>query len=466
MLSSVSQCRVVRWGQRSRDREAVSLFQALSFGSHDDGVTKYSIPQVLIVPVDDPHDRANAIEVARGLAQRLGATVEQVTVVDPDVEVASVEPVTHVFDGVSVTSRMVRAESVDRVLIDRLDDPGALLCIPSSGRTAVVESLAGSTSAALLHHARTPIMVIGPVCVPQFRGTILAIAVDGSSDGETIVEPALDLAVALGLMPMLYQVLPEGTQATIGDAREVSYVARLAARSSRPGVAVQYDVLHDEHPGRGLSRLTDDDSVALVAMSSHGHAPSERLTLPSTAHQLIRHARCPVFLGPRTAPIVAFDHGPRRRVVVGVDGSPVDRAAIAVAVDQAEHRDAAVEIVHAFSQSWYFVEGGMTVRGDSAKDREVAARVMAAAVAHARELSPSIEIVEWMAERLPLDALLEAAIGADLLVVGEHRYNLIERLTLGSNTQAVIRRSPIPVIIVPEWAQVGVSGSAKTSRSI
>ncbi len=427
-------------------------------------MTKYPIPQVLIVPVDDPHDRANALEVVRGIARKLSAAVEHVTVVDPDVEVASLEPITHLVDGVAITSRKVRDESIDRPLIDRLDDPAALMCVPSSGRTAVVESLAGSVSASLLHHARVPIVVIGPVCQPEFRGTILAIAVDGSTDGETIVEPALDLAEALGLIPMLYQVLPEGTQATIGDAREVSYVARLAERFTRPGLAVQYDVLHDRHPGRGLSRLTDDDSVALVAMSSHGHAPAERLTLPSVAHQLIRHARCPVFLGPRTTPIVAFDHGTRRRVVVGVDGSPVDRAAISIAVDQAEHRDAAVEIVHAWSQSWYFVEGGMTVRGDLANDRDVALRVMAAAVAYAGELSPSIDVIAWVAERLPLDALLEAAIGADLLVVGEHRYNLLERITLGSNTQAVIHRSPIPVIVVPEWAQVGVVAPAARAR--
>ena len=427
-------------------------------------MTKYSTPQVLIVPIDDVRDRANAIEVTRGLAQRLGATVEHVTVVDPDIEVASVEPVTHLVDGVSVTSRTVRDESIDRLLADRLDEPGTLMCLPSSGRTAVVESLAGSTSASLLHHARTPIVVIGPVCDPEFRGTVLAIAVDGSSDGETIVEQAIDLATALGLIPMLYQVLPEDTPAVVGDVRETSYVALLAQRSTRPDAAVQYDVLHDQHPGRGLSRLTDDDTVALVAMSSHGHAPSERLTLPSIAHQLIRHARCPVFLGPRTTPIVPFDHGTRRRIVVGVDGSPLDQVAISVAVDQAERRDATLEIVHAWSKSWYFVEGGMTVRGDSDNDRAVAHRVMAAAVSDARELSPSIDVVEWIAERLPLDALLEAAIGADLLVVGEHRYNLLERLTLGSNTQAVIHRSPIPVIVVPERAQVGVAVPSKTSR--
>ncbi len=425
-------------------------------------MTTYLIPKVLIVPVDDPHRRANAIAVAQSVARLLGASIEQVMIVDPDVDPATIAPVTCEIDGVMVTSVMIPSESVDTPLIHRLEDPSVLMCVSSSGRTAIIESLAGSVSASLLHHSRTPMLVVGPLCEPSLRGEVLAIAVDGTPESETIIEPAIDLAGALGLSPMLYQVLPEGTQATIGDAREVNYVARLAEQFARPNVVVQYDVLHDRHPGRGLSRLTDDDNVAIVAMASHGHGPLERLTLPSVAHQLIRHARCPVFLGPRTAPIVPFDHGSQRRIVVGVDGSPIDRPVIAAAVDQAEPRHAAIEIVHAWSQSWYFVEGGMTVRGDTQADRLTADRVMAAAVEYVRELSPSVDVIEWVAERSTLDALLEAAIGADMLVVGQHRHNLFERLALGSMSQAAIHRSPVPVIVVPESASDGIA-AAETS---
>lgn len=420
-------------------------------------MTTSSTPRRLIVPVAGAGERANAVAIAEDIARRLGVGVEVVTIVDPDVEAAADGRVETRHDGVAVTTVTIRAESVEDSLIELARRPGVLMCVASSGRTAVVESLTGSVSASILQQTISPMLVVGPECEPSFRGTILAIAVDGTPDGEMIVEPALDLAAALGLSPMLYQVLPEGVQAFVGDAGESTYVARLAEQSARPGVVVQYEVLHDRTAGRGLSRLTVDDEVAMVAMSSHGHAPRERLFLPSTAHQLIRHARCPVLLGPRTAPIVPFDHGDRRRVVVGVDGSVADQGALAVAVDQAEHRDAVVEVVHAWSRSWYFVEGGMTIEGDTEADRKAARAILDAAVGRVRELSPSVGVFDWLVERLPADALLEAAIGADLVVLGEHRYNLLERVTLGSTTHAVVHRAPVPVIVVPEWVRLGVS---------
>lgn len=420
----------------------------------DEDVTETRTPTRLLVPVDDAHDRAAAIDVVKLLAERLGAAVELLSVVHPEVKVTTESSLTYKQLGLEYTTRTVRSASVVDSITEQMQRTGTLLCLPTSARTAVIETLTGSVSAALLRHSTTPILVIGPHCVAAIPGTILAIAVDGTPDSERIVAPALDLAESLQLVPMLYQVLKPGAQYMVADARESSYVARLAERFSRPGLAVQYDVLHDDHPARALTRLTEDANIAVLAMSSHGDAPNERLLLPSIAHGVIRHAHCPVFLGPREAPVAAFEHGPQRRVVVGVDGSPADFAAVRVAVDQAEHYDATLEIVHAWSQSWYFIEGGMTVRGDGEVDRRAAQRILDSAVEQARRVSPSLDITPWLAERLPLDALLEAAIGASVVVVGEHRYNLLERLALGSTTQAVLHRSPVPVIVVPEWVDV------------
>jgi nucleotide-binding universal stress UspA family protein len=53
---------------------------------------------------------------------------------------------------------------------------------------------------------------------------------------------------------------------------------------------------------------------------------------------------------------------------------------------------------------------------------------------------PTVETIVEQAERL----------GADLLVLGAHHHGLIERLFIGSVARQVLRRTPCPVLIVPE----------------
>jgi nucleotide-binding universal stress UspA family protein len=417
-------------------------------------VTSEHSTQRLVVPLDAVDHHPNAVAVATAIARKMGAEVEIVVVVDPASESVDPPPATTMADGVAVTTTFVRSPSVEAPLLDYATRPGTTMCLPSSGHTAVFDTFARSVSAWLVHRSNQAMFVVGPRCTAELRGTVLAIAVDGTPDGEAIIEPALDVAATLGLVPMLYQVLPEGTQAYVRDARESTYVARLAQKFARTGVEIEYDVLHDRHVGRGLSRLAEDGAVAMVAMATHGHTADERLLLPSVAHQLIRHSPCPVLLAPRTVPEAAFDHGSGRRVVVGVDGSSADEVAIAVGVEEAQRREAALEVVHAWVRSWHVVDGDEMVSDDTQVDKQRAQSILDAALAHATDLAPSINTFGWLAERLPINALLEACTNADLLVLGEHRYNSLERWMFGSTTEAALNRAVIPVLVVPDWADV------------
>lgn len=51
----------------------------------------------------------------------------------------------------------------------------------------------------------------------------------------------------------------------------------------------------------------------------------------------------------------------------------------------------------------------------------------------------------------PADAIVVAAddVGADLIVVGSHQKNFLERLIRGSVSEDVVRKAPRPVLVVP-----------------
>jgi nucleotide-binding universal stress UspA family protein len=422
-------------------------------------VTQHLNPQRVIVPVDDPTDRQQAVSIGTDLGRRLGVPVEVVTVADPTNDKATPPSITPSPEN-GVTGRLVRNQSVERALRDLSRTTGTLLCLPSSGHRSLMEVFNGSTSAAVLHDTRVPLVVVGPHCDDNLAGRILAIAVDETAGSKAIIEPALDLAAALGLTPMLYQVIGEGAQGDLIDSRESSYVARLASEFARPDLAVEYEVLHDRHVARALARLTEDDDVAMIALASHGLHATERVVIPSVVHEVIRHARCPVLLAPRPSTAHHADRGPGARVVVGVDGSPADHGPLVVAADEAARRNARLEIVHAWTRSWAVVEGGVMAGGDSDVDIANANEVMQVAVLKAKALAPDIEILEWIVELGPIDALLDAAWDADLIVVGERRYKPIERWMLGSTTEAIIHRSPVPIIVVPEWTETRLAESA------
>jgi nucleotide-binding universal stress UspA family protein len=435
--------------------------------SHGAGATQtehminHSTPTKIVVPVDSVDDREAAVAVACDIARRLDAAIELVTVMDLDMTTAP-RDLTTTNELFQVPHRFIKSDSVEKSLAQVTKDDFVLMCVPSSGRTALVETIVGSHSASMLNHSPRPVLVVGPHCSQTLHGTQLAIAVDGTEPGESIVQPAIDLAGALGLIPTLYQVLPEGSPAMVGDVRESSYVAELALSSSRPGCQVQFDVLHDRYVGRALIRLAEDSDVAMLAMSSLGLAPVERLMLPSVAHHVLRHARCPMLLGPRTAPVAPFDHGHGPRVVVGVDGTSADRGALTVAVGEAERRGAMLEIVHAWTPTWYYTEVGAMIPHDDAPVRERAQQILAAAVIEAKHVASELKVTGWLTDRMPIDALLEASVGADIVVVAEHHYNAFERWLEASTTESLVRRSSVPVMVVPEWSEVNTGHLAES----
>jgi nucleotide-binding universal stress UspA family protein len=142
------------------------------------------------------------------------------------------------------------------------------------------------------------------------------------------------------------------------------------------------------------------------------------------------------------------------RIVVGVDGSELGGAALAWALEEAKLREATLVAVHA----WTFVppgpiaEPGMVpvpagdLAGDLAAERNVANAVLDDAAE--RAAGTGVEVERRLVESSPGDALVEAARGADLLVVGSHGRGSLASALLGSVSHHVLKHAPCPVVVV------------------
>ena len=145
-------------------------------------------------------------------------------------------------------------------------EPGARMCLSPTARPAIFEAVTGSV---------------------------------GSDAAEVIVVPALEFAVALGLVSRLYQVASEDRGLLPADVADTAYVARLAHRFARPGLTIDVEVRHSANPGDNLVALSRDNDVALLAMTTHGNRPFRRLAVPSLLRRVLRHATWPVMVETR-----------------------------------------------------------------------------------------------------------------------------------------------------------------------
>ncbi len=168
---------------------------------------------------------------------------------------------------------------------------------------------------------------------------------------------------------------------------------------------------------------------------------------------------------------------PIQTVLCAFDFSDASRSALVDAADLAERSHAALHLVHVVPlfrarRAHADDDAGAAFQ---ARTRALVDETLAAADAF-DVLAPVVHRVHGEA---PADGVLHYAtsIGADLLVVGTHSQGTVERLLAGSVAAEVLRRSTVPVLIVPERVGrtmaspggpvlVGVDFSAHSARAL
>lgn len=136
-------------------------------------------------------------------------------------------------------------------------------------------------------------------------------------------------------------------------------------------------------------------------------------------------------------------------VVVGVDGSDGGQQALGVALGEARLRGARLRVVTAWHMSaMAYGTGGMVPDVDPALFEEGASVALDAALAALDEQAAGVDIERVLRMGQPAEVLVEAARGADLLVVGSRGHGGFAGLLLGSVSHQCAMHASCPVLIV------------------
>ncbi|MFL1376656.1 universal stress protein [Nocardiopsis protaetiae] len=295
----------------------------------------------------------------------------------------------------------------------------------------------------------------------------VVVGIDGSDNGRAALEWAaaeadrrgvpLRIVHALG-MPLIVSAYggPERfapTEEIQGQATEVLQDAVAHVAKVQTGVRTETVTALEEAP---LALLRQSRPHDLLVVGTRGMGTVKSMFVGSVSVRVAAQASCPV--------VVVPSHEGRpattglKRIVVGVDGSRNARRALGLAVGLAAETDGELVVVHSWEVPYPYDPVAMTAAGYQPQEdlfekqsEELVAELLAEAIDEQRD-DVNIEVTVVRTQNGPVNAILEAAEGADAVVVGSRGRGSVRGLLLGSVSQGVLHRSKIPVVVLPRHA--------------
>ncbi|MCC7362754.1 MAG: universal stress protein [Dehalococcoidia bacterium] len=191
-----------------------------------------------------------------------------------------------------------------------------------------------------------------------------------------------------------------------------------------------------------IAEAAGEGDTRLIAITSHGKGGFKRWLQGSVTDELVRTVTVPVLVIRAN-----MDSHQFRKLLVTLDGSETSELALPVAREIANAAGAAIHLVRVVNPVAEVAWSGI---GPAPDMGEITRQYADAAQAYLEKVSLQGETYEVMYGR-PLDAILESARtqSCDVIAMGTHGRGGITRLALGSTTDAVVRASDRPVLVVP-----------------
>ncbi|HVE39903.1 MAG TPA: universal stress protein [Planctomycetota bacterium] len=224
-------------------------------------------------------------------------------------------------------------------------------------------------------------------------------------------------------------------------ARE--YVHGVQTRLDREGVRVRSEVRVGSTIGVILD-VVEDWKATMIAMATHGTTGLKRVLLGSVAEAVLRKSPVPVlvvrpFWSSDEAPSDDVERRPIRTLLVPVDGSDLSGMVVPAALEFSSLFDPRVLLLRVLEAK---------KKGEGARELEEAkSHLQGMAKPFERKGIDTLQIVE---RGDPVHQILETARfhEADLIAMTTHGRSGIGRLVTGSVTEQVLRRSPVPLLVV------------------
>ncbi|MEK8073461.1 universal stress protein [Rhodococcoides navarretei] len=229
------------------------------------------------------------------------------------------------------------------------------------------------------------------------------------------------------------------------------------AIATRESTTVTVDTLSSEESA--VSTLLElSETARMVVIATRGLGATEQRSLGSIGFAVTTHARCPVTV------VRGWSHGGLELaihpVVVGVDGTKASAAATQSAFEEADVRSAPLTAVHSWSDTDLSI--GVPIRGLAWPDnRRAAADHLARLLEPHIRRHPTVPVRPVVVKDRPVQALLDHAQGAQLVVIGSHGRGGYAGMMLGSTSRSVLTRAHCPVTVVPSPGRI----AAVTNRA-
>ncbi|TDC64744.1 universal stress protein [Actinomadura sp. GC306] len=185
-----------------------------------------------------------------------------------------------------------------------------------------------------------------------------------------------------------------------------------------------------------LVRESGDAELIVIGSHERRRVPlwSTAVELPARAHRPVVAVRGPAGAGP---------------VVAGVDGSAGAAAALGFAAEEALLRDRDLHVVYGAWEPQAVPEAELRLFTDKERLVQVRTATVEDAVRPWRERHPKLGVRISVLPARPREALLEAAAGAALVVVGDRGTGGVDQLLLGATSSAMLHHAACTVAIVP-----------------
>lgn len=275
----------------------------------------------LLVAIDGSECATNAVEYAGVLAERFGAAVTLLTVVD-ERGLENPESASHERDAATalVTDAVERVQRDDLTVETavRTGEPAAeivaaaeegaadLVVMGTHGRSGMQRLLIGSVADGVLRRSSVPVLAVPPAATTPALGNVL-VATDGGHVATRAVDIGSRVAVGFdGTLHAISVVEPTGLGVDVRSAEFYEVLSERAeaaveAAESRATAAGVREVVTSIEYGRPANRVrtySQENDVGLVVLGTHGRSGLDRLLLGSVAEKTLRTSTVPVLVVP------------------------------------------------------------------------------------------------------------------------------------------------------------------------